>query len=226
MLIERQASSENPQSWEDFHFSGHYSTSNSTFLTAYWNQNISNSSQELVVLFQKEGFENSITQARYTSNNVTENHWVADVLGFSQPQGSTFAMAPAGYRSGKHIMLYNVDDNKTLHQQDYTINDASITSGSAVSMKTESGEQETYHLVEASHLLTHNPRYRSARRTTVAFGSHRSGQSASLHRRHDTGMHEEDPIDQSYPLRFTRPHISTAYCMELYSGVYGSNFRA
>ena len=162
------------------------------------------------MLFQQEGFENSITQARYTSSNVTDNHWVADVLGFSQPQGSTFAMALAGYRSGKHIMLYNVDDDKTLHQQDYTIDDASISSGSAVSMNAESGEQETYHLVEVSHLLTRHPRYRSARRTTIAFSSHRSEQSASLYESYDTGMHEEDSIDQSYPLRFTRPHNSTS----------------
>ena len=225
MLIERYASSRKRQSWQDSHLSGRYGASNSTFLTAYWNQDESDSSQELVVLFQKKDLENSITQARFTSNNVTENDWVADVLGFSHPRGSTFAMALAGYGSGKHFMLYNVDVNKTLQQHDYTINDASVTSGSAVSTKTESGQKEAHHLVEASQLLTRYPRYRSPRGTAIAFSSHCSRQSGSLYKGHEASMHQEDSIDQPNPLRLTQPHISTSDRMELYCGVYGSNFR-
>lgn len=181
VLIERQASSANPQSWKDSNLSYLYGASNSTSLTAYWNQNRSDSSQELVVLFQKEESETSITQARYTSNNVTENRWVVDVLRFSHPIGSTFATSLADYRGGKHIVLYNVNDDKALQQYDYTINNASITSGSAVSVNTGSGEQETHHSGKSSHLLTRQPRYRSTCRTTIAFSSHCSKQFASFH---------------------------------------------
>lgn len=115
-LFERQARSNNSQAWENDNFSGLYSGSNSTFLTAYWNQNFVNASQELVVLFQEQSFANGITQGRYTSNSTTSNPWVANNFGFSQPQGSTFAMSPVSYRSGKHLMLYTVDDGKTCNK--------------------------------------------------------------------------------------------------------------
>lgn len=138
-LSERQAPSNDSQAWKDDNFSGLYTGSNSTFLAAYWNQNIQNVSQELVVLFQEENFANGITQARYTSNSTTSNPWVANNFGFSQPKGSTFAMALVSYRSGKHLMLYTVDDGKNLRQHEYTIS-TDLDSKTVVSLTSESGK--------------------------------------------------------------------------------------
>ncbi|KAL2038105.1 hypothetical protein N7G274_009052 [Stereocaulon virgatum] len=137
-LFERQAPSNNSQAWENDNFSGLYSGSNSTFLTAYWNQNFLNVSQELVVLFQEQSFANGITQSRYTSNSTTSNPWVANNFGFSQPQGSTFAMSLVSYRSGKHLMLYTVDDGKHLQQHEYTISDTDLVSTAIVSLTSSS----------------------------------------------------------------------------------------
>ena len=139
-LSERQAPSNDSQAWEDDNFSGLYTGTNSTFLAAYWNQNIQNASQELVVLFQEENFANGITQGRYTSNRTTSNPWVANNFGFSQPKGSTFAMALVSYRSGKHLMLYTIDDGKNLRQHEYTISVTDLDSKSVVSLTSESSK--------------------------------------------------------------------------------------
>lgn len=136
-LTERQAKANDSQSWEDDNFTGLYSGSNSTFLSAYWCQNIWNVSQELVVLFQRDNFENGITQARYTSANSSSNPWVANNFPFAQPKGATFAMSLVSYRSGKHLMLYTVGDNDKLGQYEYTIND-NVDSTSLVSLTSQS----------------------------------------------------------------------------------------
>ena len=111
-LFEHQAPSNDSQAWKEVNFSGLYRGSNSTLLAAYWNQDFYRESQQLVVLFQEEDFANGITQGRYTSNNRTSNPWVADKLGFSQPQGSAFALCPVTYRNGKQITLYAVDGDR------------------------------------------------------------------------------------------------------------------
>ncbi|KAL8858593.1 MAG: hypothetical protein Q9178_004887 [Gyalolechia marmorata] len=102
-LFEHQAPSNDSQAWKEDNFSGLYRGSNSTLLAAYWNQDFYRESQQLVVLFQEEDFANGITQGRYTSNSRTSNPWVADNFGFSQPQGSAFALCPVTYRNGKQI---------------------------------------------------------------------------------------------------------------------------
>lgn len=136
-LSERQAPSNDSQAWEDDNFSGLYGGANSTFLAVYWNQNIRRESQELVVLFQEENFANGITQARYISNKTESYPWVANNFGFSQPKGSTFAMVLASFRSGKHLMLYTVDDARSLQQHEYTISDTDLVPGPVVSLTSE-----------------------------------------------------------------------------------------
>ncbi len=133
-LMERQAPSNDSQAWEDDNFSGLYSGSNNSFLTAYWHQNIQNTSEELVVLFQQQNFANGITQGRYTSNKTTSNPWVAQNFGFSQPQGSNFALAPASFRSATLVMLYTIDDSSTLQQFEYVISDTDLSPGGVVSL--------------------------------------------------------------------------------------------
>lgn len=137
-LVERQAPSNASKAWENDNFSGLYTASNASFLAAYWNQDINNSSQELVVLFQKEDFANGITQGRYTSNTTTSNPWVANNFGFSHPRGSTFALSLVSYQSGKHLMLYTVDDSTILQQHEYTISDTDLVSAAAVSLTSSS----------------------------------------------------------------------------------------
>lgn len=136
-LTERQAKASAPQSWEDDNFTGLYSGSNSTYIATYWGQNVWNRSQELVVLFQQDTFNNGITQARYTSANDSSNPWVANNFPFAQPQGSNFAMSLVSYRSGRHLMLYTVGDGDKLGQYEYSIND-NVDSTSLVSLTAQS----------------------------------------------------------------------------------------
>lgn len=149
-LFARQAPSNDSQAWIQDNFSGLYSGSNTTFLAAYWNQNIQNVSQELIVLFQEDNFANGITQGRYTSNSTTSNPWVANDFGFAQPEGSTFAMSPVSYRSGKQLMLYTVDDGHNLQQHEYTISDTEDVPTIIVPLTSEMGKHSviTYHSFE------------------------------------------------------------------------------
>ncbi len=139
-LYARQAPSNDSQAWIQDNFSGLYSASNSTFLAAYWNQNIQNVSQELVVLFQEANFANGITQGRYTSNSTTSYPWVANNFGFSQPQGSAFAMSPVSYESGNHLMLYTVGDGNNLKQHEYTISNTDLVSTTVISLTSETSK--------------------------------------------------------------------------------------
>lgn len=154
-LFERQAPSNNSRAWKDDNFSGLYTGTNSTFLTAYWNQNIQNVSQELVVLFQEANFANGITQARYTSNSTISNPWIANNFAFSHPKGSMFAMSLVSYRSGKHLMLYTVDNEKKLQQHEYTISDTDLDSKTVVSLTSQSGNTQRNH-IPCWHLLYSN----------------------------------------------------------------------
>ncbi|KAI4256403.1 MAG: hypothetical protein L6R42_006243 [Xanthoria sp. 1 TBL-2021] len=113
-LFERQAPSNDSQAWKDDNLSG------------------------LVVLFQEKDFANGITQGRYTSNSRTSNPWIADKFGFSQPQGSTFALCPVSHRSGKQIMLYTVDSDRNLQQHEYTISETNLDPGTVISLTRES----------------------------------------------------------------------------------------
>ena len=151
-LFERQAPSNNSQGWGNVDFSGLYSATNSSFLAAYWNQNLINLSQELIVLFQETNFANGITQSRYTCNQTTENPWVADHFGFSQPKGSNFALVPASYRNGKHLMLYTVD-GKQLRQHEYLIYDGDLVLGTNVTLISESGKYNVWALNKFCSLL-------------------------------------------------------------------------
>ena len=137
-IFERQAPSNKSQAWEDDNFSGLYSASNSTFFATYWNQNITNSSQELVVLFQERDFENGVTQGRYTSDSTSSNPWVANNFGFSQLKGSTFVVAPVSYRDARHLMLYTVDGAKNLQQHEYTTSDTDFSPSAVVNLASES----------------------------------------------------------------------------------------
>ncbi len=152
-LYARQAPSNDSQAWIQDNFSGLYSGSNSTFLAAYWNQNIQNISQELVILFQEANFANGITQGRYISNSTTSSPWVANNFGFSQPQGSTFVVSLVSYRSGKHLMLYTVGDGNNLKQHEYTISDTDLISTTVVSLTSESGK---YNIISAVSPIIHS----------------------------------------------------------------------
>ena len=139
-IAARQAPANNSQAWVDDNFSGLYSGAKSTFLAAYWNQNIGNVTQELVLLFQEDKFADGLTQGRYVSNKTTSNPWVADNFGFSQPKGSNFAMSLVSYMSGKHVMLYTIDDSNVLQQHEYNISETDFVPGAVVQLTTESCE--------------------------------------------------------------------------------------
>ena len=88
-------------------------------------------------MFQEEDFANGITQGRYTSNSTTSNPWVANNFQFSQPKGNAFAMALVSFRSGKHLMLYTVDDGSTLQQHEYTISDTDLVSTATIQLTAQ-----------------------------------------------------------------------------------------
>ena len=92
-------------------------------------------------MFQEENFPNGITQARYISNKTTSNPWVTNKFGFSHPKGDTFAMSLVSYRSGKHLMLYTVDNGNALKQHEYRISDIDPDPETVVSLLSESGKQ-------------------------------------------------------------------------------------
>ncbi|KAK4542781.1 hypothetical protein LTR36_006157 [Oleoguttula mirabilis] len=138
-LTERQAQANDSQAWEDDNFTGLFSGTNSTFLQAYWGQNIYNESEELVVLFQRDDFDNGLTQARYISANLTSEPWVSNNFPFAQPLGANFAMSLVSYRSGKHLMLYTIGDDNKVGQYEYSINDDEpVDSALVVSLTSQS----------------------------------------------------------------------------------------
>lgn len=148
-LSERQAPSNDSQAWKDDNFSGLYTGTESTHPAAHWNQNISNASQELVVLFQEDKFANGLTQARYTSNSTTSNPWVTNRFGFSLPKGSTFGTALVSYPEGRQFMLYIFADDMKLHQREYEVS-TDLNSETIISLLSESSE----YLVRFSMLYT------------------------------------------------------------------------
>ena len=199
-LFERQAPSNDSQAWEDDNFSGLYSATGSSFLATYWNQNILNQSQELVVLFQQENFANGITQGRYTSNEITSNPWVADNFGFSQPKGSTFALVLASYRSGRHLMLYTVNDEKQLWQHEYSINNSNLVSGTIVPEISDSGEYSQWVLNKFSSLLNLNSDW-PFRRAAISAYSPCTGQSALVHQGYNARVRPQNTFNSSHSLR-------------------------
>lgn len=121
-LFERQAKSNDSHAWENDNFSGLYSGTNSTFLAAYWNQNLDSESEELVVLFQDPKSPNGLTMGKYTSNSTSSYPWVANNFVFATPPGSTFALSPVA--SGQDLILYTTDSNGKLVQHEYVLNDS------------------------------------------------------------------------------------------------------
>lgn len=226
-LFERQAPSNNSQAWEDDNFSGLYSGTNSTFLAAYWNQNIQNVSQELVVLFQEDTFANGITQGRYTSNSTTSNPWVANNFGFSQPKGSTFAMSLVSYQSGKHLMLYTVDEGKNLQQHEYTISDTDLDSKTVISLNSQSGKypSQTSTLSNSPYTLTPQFSNRPERRATIPSRSRCPRQPAPIYNRQIARVHAEYTLDQPNPFRRSGPQLSSFERMELLNGLLKSHVR-
>lgn len=186
----RQAPANNSQAWVDDNFSGLYSGTNSTFLAAYWNQNIRNVSQELVLLFQEDNFANGITQGRYVSNKSTSNSWVANNFGFSQPAGSTFALSLVSYMSGKHLMLYTVGDNNILQQHEYTISDTDLIPSAVVLLNSESCKcLERFEALRHTSPLTRSISHWSECSAANSSDSRFSGQSAIVQPGYLTGMH-------------------------------------
>jgi hypothetical protein len=139
-LSERQAPSNDSQAWEDRNFIGLYTSSNSTFSLCTGTRTFKTYHENWLFYSRKKVFANGITQRRYTSNSTTSNPWVANNFGFSQPKGSTFAMALVSFRSAKHLMLYTVDDGKNLRQHEYTISDTDLGSKTVVYLTLESGK--------------------------------------------------------------------------------------
>lgn len=227
-LSERQAPSNDSQAWKDDNFSGLYTGSDSTFLLAYWNQNMNNVSQQLVVLFQGKNFANGITQGRYTSNSTTSNPWVANNFGFSHPKGSTFAMCLASYRSGKHMMLYTVDDSKKLQQREYTINDSDLDPDTVVSLMSESGTWPAQCLLTVrttlvSPLTTELCRHRLDPRATIASRRCYPRQPVPIHVRRIARVHAQHTLDQPDPFRRSGPQLLSAERVELHVGLLRSD---
>ena len=120
-ILEHHAPSNQPQKWTDGHLSGLFAGTDTTHLTAYWNQNFVGESQQLVVLFQGADLAGGITQARYTSNRTLNNPWIANDFEFPHPAGSVFALSPMDNDDRRHLMLYTVNGSQILQRHGYMV---------------------------------------------------------------------------------------------------------
>ena len=126
-IIQRQVKGYYSQSWEHDNFSGLYTGSNSTLITAYWRQNLTDVSgasvgSELVVLFQSEGFTNGVTQVRQNWRNTANISLLANNFSFSATKGSILAISPAN-DTGEPVLFYTIDESNQLQQHEYRISD-------------------------------------------------------------------------------------------------------
>ncbi|KAI9711792.1 MAG: hypothetical protein M1820_001937 [Bogoriella megaspora] len=122
VLFERNGLSNDSSNWEDDNFSGLYNGASGTSLVSYWNQNIKNETQELVVLFQASNFANGLTMGKYISNITSSYPWVSNNFAFSVPASTAFAICPVG--SGKDLILYAQDNNDQLVQNEFFLDDS------------------------------------------------------------------------------------------------------
>lgn len=104
--------------WGNENLSGHYSTSKSSSLLAFWYQNFDAASQKLVVLFQELG-ANSLSIGKYTSKGTNDNPWVSVQQNIAIQDGSVLAAAPVGSR--QDLRLYVGDPSGTMKQYQYDL---------------------------------------------------------------------------------------------------------
>ena len=141
VVLEHQARSSQPQNWTDGNLSGLFAGTDTTHLTAYWNQNFMQEFQQLVVLFQGADHADRITQARYTSNRTLNNPWIANDFEFPHPAGSVFALCPMDNDDRRHLMLYTVNGSQILQRHGYMVTGANdIDSKPSISTLADSCE--------------------------------------------------------------------------------------
>jgi hypothetical protein len=119
--------------WGNDNFSGLYTTSNTSSILSYWNQDFANSSQILVVLFQEIG-ANSLTIGRYTSDNMTSYPWTSNRESISIMDGSPLTVASSGAEFG--LQLYLANSNGLMSQYKYQLDTNTLSSPTGKSKET------------------------------------------------------------------------------------------
>ncbi|ELQ33086.1 hypothetical protein OOU_Y34scaffold01003g5 [Pyricularia oryzae Y34] len=116
-IIERQSPFKEARGvWGNDNLSGQYTSSNRSLILAFWDQNFSNRSQNLVLLYQTLG-ANSLSVSRYFSDRTSDLPWTVQQLSLSILDGSPLALARSGNPSTRSdTRLYLADSNENLMQ--------------------------------------------------------------------------------------------------------------
>lgn len=119
--------------WGDDNFSGLYSVSKESSIASYWQQNFSNGSQAISVLFQEIG-ANSLTIGKYHGTRTADFDWVATRNSISILDGSPLTLAPTGIDSNLGLYLAGGDGMLTRYQ--YRIDTDSLSNAKSKSVRT------------------------------------------------------------------------------------------
>ncbi|KAL5878155.1 hypothetical protein ACKVWC_007305 [Pyricularia oryzae] len=116
-IIERQSPFKEARGvWGNDNLSGQYTSSNRSLILAFWDQNFSNRSQNLVLLYQTLG-ANSLSVSKYFSDRNSDLPWAVQQLSLSILDGSPMALARSGNPSTRSdTRLYLADSNENLMQ--------------------------------------------------------------------------------------------------------------
>lgn len=123
-IYERQEKSNNTNSWANDNLSGRYTAANISSLSVYWAQNMTNTSQALVVLFQEEDRASTFSIGKYTSYGNVSNDWVETKYSFTVQEGSPFSMIPL--TGPQDLLIYAVGGDKRLAQFRYNVSSDTV----------------------------------------------------------------------------------------------------
>ncbi|TGJ84592.1 hypothetical protein E0Z10_g4170 [Xylaria hypoxylon] len=110
--------------WGDDHVNGLYTASSDSSTFSFWYESFDPREQILAVMFQ-EKTDNSLSIARYTSDETSENHWALTNTDLQIQVGSALAAAPIG--SATDLRLYVSDTSGMMKVYRYNLTNDSIS---------------------------------------------------------------------------------------------------
>jgi hypothetical protein len=119
VLYERQEKSNQSNAWASDNFSGLYKASKDSSIGVFWTQNITNTSQALLVAFQEQERPNMFTVGKYTSYGNVSNPWISTKYNFTLMEGSPLSLLP--FSGPQDLMLYAASPSGKLSQFRYNI---------------------------------------------------------------------------------------------------------
>jgi hypothetical protein len=148
-VYERQEKSNQTNAWASDNFSGLYKASRESSLAVYWSQNVTNTSQALLVAFQEQDRPNLFTVGKYTSWNNVSNPWISTKYNFTVLEGSPLALLP--FTSWKDLMLYAAGPDGKLTQFRYNLTSDEVQQYGGESREVLTAKKN------CEHFLTQSP---------------------------------------------------------------------